>query len=100
VAEALAAETAGADYLGITVWSTPTKPEAAPQGIPGLVAVVAATSLPVVAIGGIDATNARSVLEAGASGVAVVSAVGAAPDPVAATRDLVAATTSEQTEGR
>ena len=92
VAEALAAEAAGADYLGITVWSTPTKPEAAPQGLHGLVAVVEATGLPVVAIGGIDETNARAVLEAGASGVAVVSAVGAAADPVAATRELVAAT--------
>jgi thiamine-phosphate pyrophosphorylase len=53
---------------------------------------VEATDLPVVAIGGIDAVNAGQVLEAGASGVAVVSAVGAARDPVAATRALVAAT--------
>jgi thiamine-phosphate pyrophosphorylase len=54
--------------------------------------VVAATDLPVVAIGGVDAANAREVVEAGgASGVAVVSAVGAATDPVAATRELVQA---------
>ena len=87
--EAMEAEHAGADYLGVTVWSTATKPEAVPVGLEGLRAVVDATSLPVVAIGGIDADNARQALEAGAAGVAVVSAVGAAPDPVAATRRLV-----------
>jgi thiamine-phosphate pyrophosphorylase len=92
VEEALAAVDARADYLGVTVWETRTKPEATPQGIHGLRAVVDATGLPVVAIGGIDAGNAREVLEAGASGVAVVSAVGAAEDPVAATRRLVEAT--------
>lgn len=90
VEEALAAVTAGADYLGFTVWTTPTKPDAIPRGVHGLRAVVDAVDLPVVAIGGIDATNAREVMEAGgASGVAVVSAVGAAADPVAATRELV-----------
>ncbi|MEX2204010.1 MAG: thiamine phosphate synthase [Actinomycetota bacterium] len=87
--QAVGAERAGADYLGVTVWSTATKPEAAPVGIEGLRAVVDATSLPVVAIGGIHADNAWEALEAGAVGVAVVSAVGAATDPVAATRRLV-----------
>ena len=90
VEQALAAAGAGADYLAVTVWATRTKPEATPQGIHGLRAVVDATDLPVVAIGGIDAVNAREVLEAGASGVAVVSAIGAATDPAAATRNLVA----------
>jgi thiamine-phosphate pyrophosphorylase len=87
--EAVEAQDAGADYLGVTVWATVTKPEAAPVGIEGLRAVVEATSLPVVAIGGIDADNASEALEAGAVGVAVVSAVAAAPDPVVATRRLV-----------
>jgi thiamine-phosphate diphosphorylase len=45
--------------------------------------------LPVVAIGGIGADNAARALAAGARGVAVISAVAAAPDPVAATRALV-----------
>ena len=90
VEEALAAVAAGADYLGFTVWTTTTKPEAVPRGIHRLRDVVDAVDVPVVAIGGIDATNAREVLEGGgASGVAVVSAIGAAPDPVAATRALV-----------
>jgi thiamine-phosphate pyrophosphorylase len=89
VDEAVAAERAGADYLGMTVWSTPTKPDAEPRGLEGLGAVVEATTLPVVGIGGIFASNATLVLEAGAAGFAVISAVAAAPDPVEATRTLV-----------
>jgi thiamine-phosphate pyrophosphorylase len=87
-AEARGAEAAGADYLGVTVWSTATKPEALPVGLDGLRAVVEATPLPVVGIGGIDPTNAHEVLAAGARGIAVVSAVAEAPDAVAATRTL------------
>lgn len=89
--EARVAEAAGADYLGVTVWATPTKPEAVPVGPRSLREVVRATAVPVVGIGGIDARNAHEVLEAGARGVAVISAVGAAEDPVAATRELAAA---------
>jgi thiamine-phosphate diphosphorylase len=87
--QAEAAERAGADYVGVTVFATPTKPEAVPIGLDGLRAIVEATSLPVVGVGGIDPSNARKVLAAGAAGVAVVSAVGATSDPVAATRRLV-----------
>jgi thiamine-phosphate pyrophosphorylase len=79
----------GADYLGVTVWPTRTKPEAIPHEPRGLRTIVGATSLPVIGIGGIDASNATRVLEAGAAGVAVVSFVGASPDPVAATKELV-----------
>ena len=86
--QAVAAEEAGADYLGVTVWSTPTKPDARPRGLEGIREVIGATSLPVVGIGGIGASNAAEVLAAGAVGVAVVSAVGAAEEPVAATRVL------------
>jgi len=89
--QATAAEAAGADYLGVTVFSTSTKPDAVPRGLRRLREICDATSLPVVGIGGIDASNARKVLQAGAAGVAVVSAVAAAPDPAAATRELVAA---------
>jgi thiamine-phosphate pyrophosphorylase len=83
------AERAGADYVGVTMFATRTKPEAVPIGLDGLRAIGEATSLPVVGVGGIDASNARKVLAAGAAGVAVVSAVGTASDPVAATRRLV-----------
>jgi thiamine-phosphate pyrophosphorylase len=86
--QARSAEAAGADYLGVTVWSTATKPEAVGEGPEGVAAVVGATSIPVVGIGGIDAANAGAVIRAGAAGVAVISAVAAARDPAAATREL------------
>ncbi len=98
--QAVEAERAGADYLGVTVWGTVTKPEASPIGIEGLRSVVDGTSLPVVAIGGVDADNARKALEAGAAGVAVVSAVGAARDPVTATRRLVRAVRAAEVRRR
>ena len=91
VAQAHMAESAGADYLGVTVWPSATKPEARPHGLRGLGQVVRATTLPVVGIGGVDARNAGEVIRAGAAGVAVVSAVAAAADPVAAVRALRAA---------
>lgn len=78
----------GADYLGVTVWATATKPEALPSGLEGLRDIVNATSLPVVGIGGVDAMNAAKVVRAGAAGVAVVSAVADADDPLEATRVL------------
>lgn len=88
--EARAAEREGADYVAASpVWSTPTKPDAPPPvGLDGLRAIRAATRLPVVAIGGIHAGNAADVIRAGASGVAVVSAIMSAPDPAAAARAL------------
>ena len=57
--QARAAAAAGADYLGVTVWSTATKPEAVARGLDGVAAVAAATRLPVVGIGGIDAGERR-----------------------------------------
>ena len=87
--QAREAERAGADYVGVTVWQTATKPDAVPRGLDGVRAAVAATSLPVIGIGGITAANAADVIAAGAAGVAVISAVGAADDPVRATRELV-----------
>lgn len=87
--QAEAAERLGANYVAAAVWATRTKPEAVPLGPPGLRETCRATSLPVVAVGGITAANAEEALAAGAAGVAVVSAVGAATDPAAATRELV-----------
>ena len=81
-----------ADYVGVgSVYPTPTKPDAGPPiGIAGLMALGAALApLPVVAIGGIGAGNARKVMASGAAeGIAVVSAICGAPDPEAAARDL------------
>jgi thiamine-phosphate diphosphorylase len=79
----------GADYLGVTVWATSSKPDAVPAGLEAVRAVAAASPVPVVGIGGITAANAAQVVEAGAAGVAVISAVARADDPEDATRCLV-----------
>jgi thiamine-phosphate pyrophosphorylase len=76
VAEARAADRQRANYLGAgPVWATPSKPDADPPiGLDGLHAICAAVSIPVIAIGGIDASNAADCIHAGAAGVAVVRA--------------------------
>ena len=76
VEEAVAAEHTGASYVGAgPVWATPSKPEADPPiELEGLRAIAAAVAIPVVAIGGIDAGNARACIDAGATGVAVIRA--------------------------
>ncbi len=81
------------DYLGVSpVFSTPTKTDTmAPWGLDGLASVRATTRLPLVAIGGLNAVNARQAIHAGADGVAVVSALCAADDPRAAALALKAA---------
>jgi thiamine-phosphate pyrophosphorylase len=75
--EAAVAEFSGATYLGAgPIWETPSKPDAAPPiGLDGLRDVCLSTSLPVIAIGGIDAENAAECIRAGAAGVAVIRAV-------------------------
>jgi thiamine-phosphate pyrophosphorylase len=67
---------ASADYLGAgPVWDSPSKPDAEPPiGLAGLRAICAAATVPVVAIGGIDAANAGACIAAGASGVATIRA--------------------------
>ena len=71
------------DYLGVSpIYATLTKSDAAsPWGLEGLRQVRAATALPLVAIGGIHVGNAAELLQAGADGLAVVSALCAASDP-------------------
>jgi thiamine-phosphate pyrophosphorylase len=75
--EALGAD---ADYLGVgPIWETPSKQDAVPPlGLSELARICAAVTVPVVAIGGIDAANAAKCIEAGAAGVAVIRA---ATDP-------------------
>ena len=77
VEEARAAEAAGASYVGAgPVWATPSKPDAGtPLGLEGLAAICGTVAAPVVAIGGIDASNAAECIRAGAAGVAVIRAV-------------------------
>jgi thiamine-phosphate pyrophosphorylase len=89
--QAHAARREEVDYVALgPIFGTHSKatPWSAP-GLPGLQRAVAAVApLPLIAIGGIDAARARAVVRAGAAGAAVISAVAAAPDPVAATREL------------
>jgi thiamine-phosphate pyrophosphorylase len=78
------------DYLGISpVFATATKTDThTPWGLDGLQRVQSMTELPLVAIGGIHAGNAREVLRHGADGLAVVSAICSAPDPCVAANQL------------
>ncbi|HID11425.1 MAG TPA: thiamine phosphate synthase [Candidatus Latescibacteria bacterium] len=77
VEEALKAQEAGADYLGVgPIFPTSTKPDAGPPiGLQGLRAVRRAVHLPIVAIGGITPERARAAMEAGADAVCAISAV-------------------------
>jgi thiamine-phosphate pyrophosphorylase len=88
--DAVAAENAGADYLGLSpIFATPTKTDAAaPLGLEGLRAIRREVRLPLVAIGGLNAGNAAAVIAGGADGLAVVSAIVAAADPEFAAREL------------
>ena len=89
-ADAIRADQEGADYIGASpVFATPTKADHAPPlGLDGLRSIRAAVKLPLVAIGGLHARNARDVVRAGADGLAVVSAIVAAADPRAAAVEL------------
>ena len=90
VEQARAAQSAGADYIGFgPIFTTKTKDAGARQGIEGLRQVRKAVTLPVIAIGGINGGNLDEVLRAGADGVAVISAILAAPDLHKAARGMV-----------
>lgn len=83
------AEEQGADYIiAGPIFSTPTHPDA-PGATERLIAEIAlAVSIPIIAIGGIDASRVPAVIAAGASGVAVVSAILSAEDAESAARVL------------
>lgn len=88
-AEALAAQAAGADYLGCgAAFVTGTKTDAKPIPRETLRAVTAAVRIPVVAIGGIGRDNLPQLRGCGLAGVAVVSALFAQEDVAAAARAL------------
>ena len=98
--EARRAVADGADYIGASpVFATPTKPDAPPaMGAEGLRRLAGAVSVPVVAIGGMNVENAQSIMAAGASGIAVVSAIVAADDVERAARAILSA--MEKVRGR
>lgn len=81
----------GADLLVVgTVYDSPTHPGQPPAGV-GLIGWCAQPGVPVLGIGGITAQNAGAVMQAGASGVAVISAILGAPNPADAATQLAAA---------
>jgi len=78
------------DYLGVSpIFETPTKTDTKGSwGLEGLTRIKSYSRHPLVAIGGLNASNAEDTLKAGADCIAVVSAICAAPDPLRASREL------------
>lgn len=91
IEQALKAEQEGADYIGFgPVFGTTTKADAEEaKGIEALRGVKKGVSIPVVAIGGIDLENLKEVIDAGADGAAVISAIVKAENIEEATRRFV-----------
>ena len=89
-------DVAGADYVGVTAFATPTKDDAVAGGLDLLCAAAATLSVPWFAIGGIELSNVPEVVGAGARGVAVVRAVRDASDPEDAARALRTALDRQQ----
>jgi thiamine-phosphate pyrophosphorylase len=89
-------DVAGADYLGVTAFATPTKEDAVAGGLELLRAAAKVLTVPWFAIGGIDLSNVAEVAAAGAPGVAVVRAIRDTDDPEAAARELRAALDRQQ----
>lgn len=90
VEEAIAAENAGADYIGVgAVFGTSTKKNARNLTVEKLKEISSSVSIPVVAIGGINGKNLMELHGSGVDGVAVVSAIFAAEDPGKATAQLL-----------
>ncbi|MED0678305.1 thiamine phosphate synthase [Aneurinibacillus thermoaerophilus] len=87
VAEARWAIEQGADYLGVgAIYATGSKADAGDPVTPALIGEIRKFSaLPIVGIGGITAENCAEVMEQGANGVAVISAIVGQPDPKQAT---------------
>ena len=90
VEQALRAQAAGADYLGVgAVFPTGTKTDAEAVSYDTLKAICEAVDIPVVAIGGIGPDKVAKLAGSGICGVAVVSALYAQKDPCAAARTLL-----------
>lgn len=90
--QALAAQDAGADYLGVgAMIETSTKPDAVAVTKEELARICATVDIPVVAIGGLHCETLDVIAGTGVDGAAVVSAIFAADDIEQATRELAAA---------
>ena len=87
--EAILAEKEGADYISAqSVFETSSKEDVMVIGLEGLKAIVKVSSLPVIAIGGINRDNVRDVMKTGVKGIAVISAVVSKEDVRSATEEL------------
>lgn len=90
--QAAAAQAAGADYVAVgSMFPTATKPEFQLVGVALARRVRPLVRVPLIGIGGITPANVGEVIAAGCDGVAVISAVCAAPDPAAAARRFIEA---------
>lgn len=89
----LNAQREGADYVAFgTPYFTPTKPDRAPTSVDVLKeAAVKIKRIPIFAIGGITADNARTIMETGVDGIAVITSIFGSDDPEQAARELAAA---------
>ena len=93
VDQALKAESAGADYLGVgAVFPTGSKDDAEDVSHKTLKEICDAVKIPVVAIGGITINNVMELSSSGICGIAVISAIFAQADIEHATKKLKAAT--------
>ena len=91
LSQAVRAQAGGADYVAVgSIYPTLSKEKFKLVGLETLRRVRSRVSLPLIAIGGIDHTNVKEVMKAGATGVAVISAVMGADDVEEATRRLAA----------
>ena len=86
---ASAAASIGADYLlAGHVYSTNSHPGVGPIGLTRFTAIASATSIPVIAIGGINVSRIPEIMRTGASGIGIIDAIASAEDPEAAAREL------------
>lgn len=90
VEQAILAQKAGADYLGVgAVFPTGSKDDAADVSHETLKAICQAVDIPVIAIGGITRDNVKELAGSGICGIAVISAIYAKKDIAAASKDLL-----------
>ena len=89
VEQALLAQKEGADYIGVgAVFPTGSKADADDVSFNTLKEICTAVSIPVVAIGGISASNVSNLKKSGISGIAVISAIFGSDDIESATKNL------------
>lgn len=92
LAQAKAASFMPCDYLGVApIFATSSKADAGPTlGIAGLKQIRAATTLPLIALGGINENNCAEVIATGVERIAVISAIFNAPNPANSVKNILA----------